>query len=98
MVSQGTALCLALLKGAPGLVSHSVLQGPYHVRHVSLVVRFMPTDDITIQELLKGHDVKLLAAALPLSNPTKSLCFHTCKLKSVQRGRCHCVPHRGAVV
>lgn len=47
------------------------------------VVRFMPIDDITTQELLKDYDVKLLAATLPSSNPTKSLCFHTWKLKKV---------------
>lgn len=32
----------------------------------------MPADDIMTQKLLKDHDVELLMATFPLSNPIKS--------------------------
>lgn len=70
--SKETALSLALTQGSARLrespsVPHSS-RGRIMNSVSPWVVRSMPTDDITTQELLKDHDVKLLEATLPLSN------------------------------
>lgn len=55
----------------PPSASHS--SRDYIMRGLSQwVVRCMPADDIITQKLLKDHDVELLMATFPLSNPIKS--------------------------